>query len=160
MSIEGTQPYIHKHVSILPKLPSHPGCCITLSGVPCAVQLVIHVKYSRVYLCIPNSLTIPSPQQKRLTDSENRHGCWEWEGRMQGKQTPFFTLRDIELVFLPTFPLKLFGLFIYLFIFISVILFLRFTLNVVCTYNSLIHSFTLLLVFHYIKQHDLFIHLY
>lgn len=43
-----------------------------------------------------------------------------------------------------------------LFIFISVILFLRFTLDIVCTYNSLIHSFTLLLVFHYINTSSIY----
>ena len=31
-------PAIHTYVSILPKLLSHPGCCITLSRVPCAIQ--------------------------------------------------------------------------------------------------------------------------
>ena len=47
-----------------PKLPSHPSCCITLSRVLCAIQqvlLVIHFKYSSVYMSIPNFLTIPSP---------------------------------------------------------------------------------------------------
>ena len=29
---------IHIHVSILPELLSHPGCHITLSRVPCALQ--------------------------------------------------------------------------------------------------------------------------
>ena len=32
---EGTQ-LLHMHGSILPQLPSHPGCHVTLSGVPCA----------------------------------------------------------------------------------------------------------------------------
>ena len=33
--------YEHIHVSFFPKLPSHPGCHITLSRVPCAVQWVL-----------------------------------------------------------------------------------------------------------------------
>ena len=33
---------IHARVSLLtPKLPSHPGCHITLSSVPCAIQEVL-----------------------------------------------------------------------------------------------------------------------
>ena len=32
---------IHIHVSISPKLPSHPGLHVTLSRVPCAVQEVL-----------------------------------------------------------------------------------------------------------------------
>ena len=37
MIVSGEQPRdlaIHIHGSILPKLPSHAGCCITLSRVP------------------------------------------------------------------------------------------------------------------------------
>ena len=52
------------HVSILPQNPSHPGCHIILSGVPCAIWralLIIHFKHSSVYMSIPNSLTVPSP---------------------------------------------------------------------------------------------------
>ena len=48
-----------------PKLPSHPGCYITLSSVPVLYSrelLVILLKYSSVCKLIPNSLTIPSPQ--------------------------------------------------------------------------------------------------
>ena len=37
---EETQPYIHTY-PFSPKLPSHPGCHITLSRVPCAVQEVL-----------------------------------------------------------------------------------------------------------------------
>ena len=47
-----------------PKLPSHPGCHITLSRVPCVHSmcfLVIYFKYSSVCMSIPNSLTTPSP---------------------------------------------------------------------------------------------------
>ena len=47
-----------------PKFHSHPGCHITLSRVPSAYNsflLVIHFKYSSVYMSIPNSLTILSP---------------------------------------------------------------------------------------------------
>ena len=57
---------IHIHVSILPQTPSHPACHITLSRVLCLYSrslLVIHFKYSSVHMSIPNSLTIPSPQQ-------------------------------------------------------------------------------------------------
>ena len=32
---------IHIHVSILPRLPSHPGCHIPLSGVPCALPVLL-----------------------------------------------------------------------------------------------------------------------
>ena len=31
----------HIHVSILPKLPSHPGCHITLSRVPCEIIILM-----------------------------------------------------------------------------------------------------------------------
>ena len=31
----------HIHVSILPQTPSHPGCRITVSRVPCALQQVL-----------------------------------------------------------------------------------------------------------------------
>ena len=34
---QGRDSAIHMHVSFSPKLPSHPGCRITLSRVPCAV---------------------------------------------------------------------------------------------------------------------------
>ena len=34
----------YTHVSILPKLPSHPGCHIALSTVPCAIQQVLSTK--------------------------------------------------------------------------------------------------------------------
>ena len=51
---------IHRHVSFLPQPPSHPGCHIMLSRVPCAIyakfMLVIHFKYSSVYMSISNSL--------------------------------------------------------------------------------------------------------
>ena len=43
-----------------PKLASHPGCCITLSRVPGAVQFPVGYpfKYSRVYLSTANSPTL------------------------------------------------------------------------------------------------------
>ena len=37
VNCEGTQPYINMY-PFSPKLPSHPGCHITLSRVPCAIQ--------------------------------------------------------------------------------------------------------------------------
>jgi len=33
-----------------PKLPSHPGWHMTLSRIPCAIQLVIHFEYNSVYM--------------------------------------------------------------------------------------------------------------
>ena len=62
---------------------------------------------------LPNCPFPPTKKSHRLR--EQTYGCWEWEGRMQGKHTPFFILRDIEFVFLPTLILKLIWLFIYLF---------------------------------------------
>ena len=53
-----------------PKLPSHPGCHITLSKFPVLYRrslLVFHFKYSIVYMSIPNSLTIPSFHPSPLT---------------------------------------------------------------------------------------------
>ena len=50
---------IHVYVSILPKLPSHSGCHIRLSRVPCAIQqtsLVTHFKYRSVSPKLPNCL--------------------------------------------------------------------------------------------------------
>ena len=44
-----------------PNLPSHTGCPITLSRVPCAIQPILCFKYSRLYVSIPNCTTIPSP---------------------------------------------------------------------------------------------------
>ena len=52
-----------------PKLPSHPGCHITLSRVRCVYSmslLVIHFKYSSVCMSIPNSLNSPSPCPKGI----------------------------------------------------------------------------------------------
>ena len=155
--MEGNQPYIHKHVSILPQTPlpsrlpyniEQSSLCWTV--VPCAIQLVIHVKYSSVYLCIPNSPTAPSPQHKRLTDSENklmvagsgREGC--------GKSIPLSSFSEILHLFsYPHLFLSLFGcLFTY---FHLSNLIPEIHLDIVGTYNSLIHSFPLLLVFHYIN---------
>ena len=45
---KGTQPYIYMY-PLSPKLLSHSGCHITLSGVPCSRSfLVIHFKYGSV----------------------------------------------------------------------------------------------------------------
>ena len=60
--------YIHTY-PFSPKLPSHPGCHITLSRVPCVHSmslLVIHFKYSSVCMSIPNSLTTSSPYPKGI----------------------------------------------------------------------------------------------
>ena len=53
-----------------PKLPSHPGCHITLSKFPVLYRrslLVFHFKYSIVCMSIPNSITIPSFHPSPLT---------------------------------------------------------------------------------------------
>ena len=53
---------IHICVSIL-QSPSHPGCHMTLSRLPCAAErvlLVVCIKYFHVYMSIPSFLTIPS----------------------------------------------------------------------------------------------------
>ena len=58
-----TQPHIYMY-PFSPKWPFHPGCHIVLSRVPVLYSgslLVIHFKYTSVYMSIPNSLTIPSP---------------------------------------------------------------------------------------------------
>ena len=64
LSLGGSpKPYIHMY-PFPPKLPSHPGCRLTLSSCPWAhsrTTLVIHVKQSGVCMSIPNSSTIPSP---------------------------------------------------------------------------------------------------
>ena len=60
----------HAHMHSSPKLPSHPGCHITLSKFPVVYSrplLVFHFKYSIVYMSIPNSLTIPSLHPSPLT---------------------------------------------------------------------------------------------
>ena len=56
---------IHIYIYPLPlKLPFHPGCHITPSRVLHSRTLsVIRFKYSSVYLLIPDSLTILSPQR-------------------------------------------------------------------------------------------------
>ena len=59
------------HICILSQTPLHPSYYITLSRVPCAIQfLVIHFKYSSMYMSIPNALTSPiphpSPQQPQV----------------------------------------------------------------------------------------------
>ena len=56
---KGTQPYIHMYL-FSPQNPSYPGCHILLSRVHVLYNrplLVIHSKYSSVYMAIPNSLT-------------------------------------------------------------------------------------------------------
>ena len=74
---EGTHPYRYMH-PFSSKLPSHPGCHLTLSRVPCAVYsrtlLVIHFKYSSVDMSIPNFQTsklsfppsFPHPRQPKI----------------------------------------------------------------------------------------------
>ena len=61
---KGTQSCIYMH-PFSPKLPSHPGCQITLNRVPCAIQHILVAYpfkiYSSVRMFIPNALTIPSP---------------------------------------------------------------------------------------------------
>ena len=56
---------IHIHVSILPQtpLPSRLPCNIEESSRCCTSRtlLVIHFRYSSVYMLIPNSLTVPFP---------------------------------------------------------------------------------------------------
>ena len=53
---------IHIHISIVPQtpLPSRLPCNIEQSSM-CYGILVMHLKYSSVYMPIPNSLTIPAP---------------------------------------------------------------------------------------------------
>ena len=49
------------------KLPFHPGCHKTLRRVIYSKSFsVIHFKYSSVYVLIPISLTIPSPNSSPL----------------------------------------------------------------------------------------------
>ena len=52
-----------------PKLPSYPGCHITLNRVPCVYSmslLVIRFKYSSVCMSFQNSLTTSSPYPKGI----------------------------------------------------------------------------------------------
>ena len=57
-----SDPAIHVYVSILPQTDSHPNSHITLSRVPCnRCLLVIHLKYSSVYLSIQTPyLSLPT----------------------------------------------------------------------------------------------------
>ena len=58
MHSKGTQPYIHVY-PFSPKLRSHPGCHVILSGFPGLYRrsvLVIQFKYGGVCMSIPNSL--------------------------------------------------------------------------------------------------------
>ena len=61
----GTQQRTQLYIYMYPfyhRLPSHPGCSIILSRVPWLYSrslLVIHFKYSSVYMPVTNSLTIP-----------------------------------------------------------------------------------------------------
>ena len=60
---KGIQPYIYMYPFSL-KLPSHPGCHKHWAEFPMLYSrtlLVIHFKYSSVYMSIPDSLTNPSP---------------------------------------------------------------------------------------------------
>ena len=60
MDSKGTQPYIYMY-PVSPKLSSHPGCRVTLSIVPCAIQQVLvgypfymaSVLYGRMCMSIP-----------------------------------------------------------------------------------------------------------
>ena len=63
-----------------PILPSHPGCHITLSGIPCALSrslLVVHFKYSSVYMSVPNPLTILYTQN-RIDFYQMIFFCVDW----------------------------------------------------------------------------------
>ena len=67
-TVKGTQPCMHAY-PFSPKFPSPPGCHITLSRVPYAIQsslLVIHFKYSSAYMTFPMSLTVPSPDNHKF----------------------------------------------------------------------------------------------
>ena len=62
MNSKGIQPRIHMY-PFSPKLPLHPACHNIEQSSICHTSrslLVIHFKYSSVYMCNPNSLTIPS----------------------------------------------------------------------------------------------------
>ena len=51
MNSKGTQPYLYMY-ALSPRLPSHSGCHMTLSRVPCSRSfLVIHLKYGSVCSC-------------------------------------------------------------------------------------------------------------
>ena len=64
-----THTHTHNVYPFSPKLPSYPGCHITLNRVPCVYSmslLVIHFKYSSVCISFPNSLTTSSPYPKGI----------------------------------------------------------------------------------------------
>ena len=94
--VSGTQQSdsaVHIHVSIPPQPPSHPSCHLTPEFlVPHSRSLsVIHFKYSRVYLSIPNSLIIPSfnpsPPVTIMNSILTKPGirwCQAWENRVVG----------------------------------------------------------------------------
>ena len=74
-----------------PKLPSHPGCHITLNRVPCATQrslLVIHFKYSNVYISIPYMYNLERYDINELIKQKETHrlreqtygGLWGKDG--------------------------------------------------------------------------------
>ena len=78
-----TQGYIYMY-PFSPKLPSHLGCHRALSRVACAVQqMVIHFKYSSVYL----SFT----KQKQTHTQTQRTNLWLPEGK-NGKKGQFESL--------------------------------------------------------------------
>ena len=63
MNSKGTQPYIYIY-PFSPKLPSHQAATEHWAEFPVLYSrslLVIHFRYSRVYMSIPNPLTISSP---------------------------------------------------------------------------------------------------
>ena len=58
------------------------GCYITLSQVPCAIQslLVIHAKYSSLYMYTPNSLLKAFLSIYHGADSiPVPHACWLYD---------------------------------------------------------------------------------
>ena len=78
VSSKGTQLCIHMH-PFSPKLPSHGGCHIMLSRVPCTILysrslLAIHPKYSSVWMSISSSLTACSPHPPPITISSFHKG--------------------------------------------------------------------------------------
>ena len=64
---KGTQPYIYMY-PLSPKLLSHPGCHMPLSGAPAVLYsrplLAIYFKYSSVCMSIPSSLPLPPSNLK------------------------------------------------------------------------------------------------
>ena len=60
---KGTEPHVYMS-PFSSKHPSHPGCHVTLSRVPCAIPQILSVislKYNSVFTSAPDSLSIPFP---------------------------------------------------------------------------------------------------